>query len=190
MNKLIFRSICACAVLLLTCAVQAEEKKAGILDQLQQFRQNMETGRDPLKETLQNISEMEQQYQMGVQGVNKETAQIIRNLRNPFIPQLPPPKSTNETPVEQTDVQSDIPIPGPDAVGEPEIVRPNFTISGLVWNTHMPQAILNGEVVSIGDVVESWTISDITNEGVEVTFQNKTFMVKPGENKGEPGNGH
>lgn len=186
MNKLIFPSICT--LLLLTSAVWAEEKKAGILDQLQQFRQNMETGRDPLKETLQNVSQMEKQYQMDAQGLDKDTAKILQNLRNPFIPQLPRPKSTDEIPVEQGKVQPDLPFPGPESVTEPEIVKPNFSISGLVWNTHMPQAILNGEVVSIGDVVESWTISDITNEGVEVTFQNKSFMIKPGENKGDTRN--
>lgn len=186
MNKLIFPSICA--ALLFTSAVLAEEKKAGILDQLQQFRQNMETGRDPLKETLQNVSQMKEQYQMSTQGVDKDTAQILRNLRNPFIPQLPAPKVADQIPVEQGQDQPDIPFPGPEVVAEPEIVKPSFSISGLVWNTNMPQAILNGEVVSIGDVVESWTISDITNEGVEVTFQNKSFMIKPGENKGEPRN--
>lgn len=186
MNKPIFISICV--VLLLTSAVRAEEKKAGILDQLQQFRQTMETGRDPLKETLQNVSQMEEQYQLSAKGVDKDTAQILRNLRNPFIPQLPVPKTADEIPVEQGQVQPDIPFPGPESAAAPEIVKPSFSISGLVWNTNMPQAILNGEVVGIGDVVESWTISDITNEGVEVTFQNKTFKIKPGENKGETRN--
>ena len=162
-----------------------EQKKGGIFEQIQQFRENIETGRDPLKDTLENVNQMKEQYQIESTGTDRQTAQLLKKLRNPFIPQLPQPKAVQETPSDQT-TRVEVPeMPNSDQVPQAEITKPNFVISGLVWNTKRPQAIVNGEVVSIGDIVENWTIVDITNEGIEVTFQNKNFKIKPADNKGE-----
>ena len=58
-----------------------------------------------------------------------------------------------------------------------EIKPPNLVIYGLVWNTDLPQAIVNNQVVNIGDKVSGSEITDISAEGVEVLHQGKRFKI-------------
>ncbi len=58
-----------------------------------------------------------------------------------------------------------------------EITFPNFTINGLVWNTDKPQAIINSNVVSVGDSIEDSVIVDINQTGVEVLREGKRFKI-------------
>jgi hypothetical protein len=47
-------------------------------------------------------------------------------------------------------------------------VPPEINITGLIWNTHKPQAILNDSVMGIGDEISGWKIIEISKEGVVV----------------------
>ena len=62
---------------------------------------------------------------------------------------------------------------------------PEMTITGLVWNSERPQAIINGKVLSVGD---TWTdsqtkeeikINRIEKTGIDVSYKGKTWTIKP-----------
>ncbi|MGE0267220.1 MAG: hypothetical protein AB7S78_02010 [Candidatus Omnitrophota bacterium] len=114
--------------------------------------------------------------------------------RNPFTPQLPKkvkiveekpkpgsdnsdknlsdkPKPDNQKIQTQTPVTADLKAP--------ELPQPKFTITGILWNSDRPQAIINGQVVDIGDIVQEFKIESIDPTGIEVSFKGVKMTVKP-----------
>ena len=61
----------------------------------------------------------------------------------------------------------------------PVIPTPQFIVSGLIWNSKKPAAIINDEVVAIGDQVSNWAISEITKDGVRVSYEDRSLWIKP-----------
>jgi hypothetical protein len=55
---------------------------------------------------------------------------------------------------------------------------PVLTIEGIIWNTHMPQAIVNGQVVKIGDVIEGVTIVNIEKQGITVDHSGEIALIR------------
>lgn len=107
-------------------------------------------------------------------GVDYETATMVSSLKNPFIPQIPSlqkvqPVEPKEEPIEMVDTP----------YIEPQAPPPTFTVSGMVWNTSKPVAIINGHILKVGDEISNWQIRAITKEGVRVTFQDQELWVKP-----------
>ncbi len=94
----------------------------------------------------------------------------IINLKNPFLTALPMP----ERPIEEVKPPVDVklpmlPPPVSDKGGKPvSIPKPSFKIQGVVWDTDFPQAIVNNEVVSVGDQVSGWTVIEINPQGVQM----------------------
>ena len=60
---------------------------------------------------------------------------------------------------------------------KPTIIAPKLEISGIVWNTERPQAIINGKVVAIGDKVSDSEIIAIDKTGVEILYQGQKFNI-------------
>lgn len=91
---------------------------------------------------------------------------IASGLRDPFENQLPQPEpiivekpaSASETPQEP-------------------VRPPEFTVEGIVSGGPIPQAVIQDKVVRIGDTVEEALITNITKEGVEVTYEGETFVI-------------
>ncbi|MFA5088329.1 MAG: general secretion pathway protein GspB [Candidatus Omnitrophota bacterium] len=105
--------------------------------------------------------------------------------RNPFIPQLPSPTETqiSEAKPKPTDIkppQPQQPRPASSAkkIEEVEIKLPSLTISGLVWNSDRPQAIINDQVIDIGMSIENATITKISKAGIVVEYSGKEFTVQ------------
>jgi len=104
-------------------------------------------------------------------------------VKNPFESQLPKKdKVTKKTP----DVK---PKPTPPIKPEPkpdqpqEIIPPKLSISGLIFDADRPQAIINGEITEIGDIVSDAKIVAIKKEGIDIIYKEKQFTVnKPKEN--------
>lgn len=122
-------------------------------------------------------------------------------IRNPFLPQLPekpviedtlthtaqqpsgqgqtttrrdpdqPRQNPKSTP-GQTDVGTTPPAPPPPP-------KPNFRVTGILWNSPRPQAIINGQVIDIGDVVDGYRIESIHPAGIEVSIRGVTMTVEP-----------
>jgi hypothetical protein len=55
---------------------------------------------------------------------------------------------------------------------------PKLTIEGIIWNTYMPQAIVNGQVVRIGDTVSGVKIAKIEKQGITIDYNGETVLIK------------
>ncbi len=90
---------------------------------------------------------------------------------NPFIPQIP--QTAKPTP-----------FVNPQATSTPNVTPetapiPEFIVAGVIWNSKKPQAIINEQIVSIGDHINTWAVSEITKDGVQMTFEEQNLWVKP-----------
>lgn len=121
------------------------------------------------------------------QNVNDETLY----KRNPFLPQLPVPEPKTETkteppvnPIPLTDNNKKAPFhderfdPKPEISAKP-VTLPPLAITGWVWNTPRPQAIINGEVLDVGDLVSDAKIVSINKEKIEFSYQGTIISKKP-----------
>jgi len=61
---------------------------------------------------------------------------------------------------------------------KPIVMAPELVISGLIWNTNLPQAIINQGIVTIGDIVENSEIVNIHKGGVDILFSGTPFTIK------------
>lgn len=56
---------------------------------------------------------------------------------------------------------------------------PSLKVTGLVWNTDQPRAIINGQIVGIGDMVQDVKILNISKDSIEILFDGKTTAIHP-----------
>ena len=64
-------------------------------------------------------------------------------------------------------------------IPKPTIALPKFSISGIIWNSKRPQAIINGQIVEVGDTISEIKITGIHKEGIEGLFDGKPVTIKP-----------
>ncbi len=113
---------------------------------------------------------------------------------NPFTPRLPPkpkiepppppvqPAPTIEQPVRDEKSQPEI-SPATPSEKDVKIEAPSLTITGLVWNTDTPQAIVNNQIVKLGDVIDGASIQAIHREGIDISYVGTVFTITlSGEN--------
>lgn len=100
----------------------------------------------------------------------KPVVQPQQRLRKPIesIRRKPTPKT--DTLIKPADVIENIPQ---------KVTPPNITITGIVWNSERPQAIINNEVMDIGDKVDTFTITDIRKGEIDMKHLNQTVTVHP-----------
>lgn len=127
---------------------------------------------DMLNDTLSRVKRLEATTTTKTSDEDLSAESDPDTFRNPFVPQTPQPvmvtdDNAGKVPVAQ--VQRERPV----------VPIPVFTLSGLIWNTKKPAAILNGKIVAIGDQVSNWSVQEITKEGVHVMFENQSLWVKP-----------
>ncbi len=58
-----------------------------------------------------------------------------------------------------------------------EPVSLDIIVQGVVWDTSLPQAIIDGEVYRVGDKVQDAQIIDITSEGVSLLYKGRIIIV-------------
>ena len=87
-------------------------------------------------------------------------------FRNPFV--SPFPKIKIEIPEPTIAVITETSV---------EITPPSLTINGLIWNTDNPQAIVNDQVVGVGDTIAEVTILGIQRSGIQILYSGKTFSI-------------
>ena len=117
-------------------------------------------------------------------------------VRNPFLPQLPievikiePIVEPVEEPTEQTEepvvqpaqpTQPSMPtVITPKEPPKPPVVFPPFKISGVIWNSDQPQAIINDMVVSEGDLLEGVKIEMISQSAIKLSYQGVERTIAP-----------
>ena len=105
---------------------------------------------------------------------------FLSQLKNPFLTAVPQ--------AVVTVVDNNVPAPVKTVVAAAVPVRTAFTpaavlpvpdlkISGVVWAAPKPQAIIDGEVVGIGDTVKGAKVIAIRKSGVDLSIQGRTFAV-------------
>lgn len=118
--------------------------------------------------------------------------------KNPFRPQLPEkeeiqkviPKDTKPDKIDDTkknlwdrfkDIKPDTTVKTPvkDIIKSKPIVLPELKITGLIWNTNRPQAIVNGQIVDIGDTISATKIVAIRKTGIDISFEGITQTISP-----------
>ena len=60
---------------------------------------------------------------------------------------------------------------------ETEIPLPTLAITGIVWNTDRPQAIINGQVADVGDNFQNATVVAIRKNEIDVQFNGKISTI-------------
>lgn len=105
----------------------------------------------------------------------------VKSIKDPFIPQLPvAPVVKSQQNSSQSSNAVSASASGNQMNNAPppvEVRPPVITISGLVWNTDRPQAIVNNQIVEIGDKINEWTIVTIHEEGIEIVYKDKIVVV-------------
>jgi hypothetical protein len=97
--------------------------------------------------------------------------------RNPFKSLLPiaqprdPIGETRRPPERQQ-------IITPERIEAPAPI-PQLTITGLVWNSSRPQAIVNGQVVNQGDLISGVKVIRIHKRGIDIAFNGVSSTIKP-----------
>ena len=108
---------------------------------------------------------------------------------NPFKSQLPkieapkieiPDKTKPPKPSEDKDPRKPErpkPIVVPPVVEERPL--PNVIISGVIWNSDRPQAIINGRIIDIGDTISEIHITGIRKTGIDGLFDGRNVTLQP-----------
>lgn len=109
---------------------------------------------------------------------------------NPFKSQLPKVEKTDE-------IKSELDTMTPDNVktniydpsslsrtkASPKVVEapvmPELTVSGYVWNSRRPQAIIDGQVIDVGSSIGGVQVLAINKSGVVVSFQGIRATLHP-----------
>ena len=109
----------------------------------------------------------------------------LHNGRNPFMSPLPhkkekPPAETiSQEPHEKTSGPKSSANQQVKDTTPKEAPLPELVVTGLVWNSDRPQAIINGTVVSEGDVMSNIKIESIKKTGIEIIYLGKKILIKP-----------
>ena len=88
-----------------------------------------------------------------------------RDLRDPF-------KSPFE--MQGIPVVEDRPV-----VPEIEYGLSHINVQGMVWGSKMPQAIINNQVVRVGEIIDGAEVLEIRQEGVYILYEGKQYIVRP-----------
>ena len=98
-------------------------------------------------------------------------------LINPFAAKLPKKIPLQAIPeVQPSPFEPRVPLPSAP-LKEEEPQAPSFKIFGIVWNTDRPQAIINNQVVSMGDKIENSEIVAINKIGIDVVSEGQKFSI-------------
>ena len=122
------------------------------------------------------------------QGTDDDPAKAdIMSLRDPFETQFPQKLKAIDITVQPENYPShdiaaahNISQPGltPD-VPEKKFDPAQFQVNGVVWNTTRPQAIINNQVVNIGDIVNGAKIVSIQKTGIDFAMNQKIYTIRP-----------
>ena len=102
-------------------------------------------------------------------------------VRNPFSPQFPKVKPVTD--IEAAQTQREESEKAAQLKAEPvvpeEIVPPVLNVTGIIWNTDRPQAIINGKIVSTGDTINEAVIISIQKTEIKIAYKGKTMSIAP-----------
>lgn len=104
--------------------------------------------------------------------------QEVDNIKNPFLSKIPSDEVVANPDSEEFLLPDDGLIQPTDAgiAG----IKPTFNVSGLIWNTKNPQAIIDNNIVTTGTKMQGWTIINISKDGILLESKDKTrCLIEP-----------
>ncbi|OIO36971.1 MAG: hypothetical protein AUJ74_00265 [Candidatus Omnitrophica bacterium CG1_02_44_16] len=117
-------------------------------------------------------------------NVSVPSADDEQSSRNPFQSYIAPEE---ESAVEVISGAGGLPqTPSPSGVSEDKFDYSSLRVTGLVWGNDMPKAIINDQVMGIGDVINEAKIFNITREGILFEFKDKQYLMKRESVDGKP----
>ena len=60
----------------------------------------------------------------------------------------------------------------------PDVYTPHWDLSGIVFNSRMPMAIINGQMVRVGDIVDEAKVIGIDPSKVTLLYSGSRFEIK------------
>jgi len=162
---------------------RAQSEEPNVLNSFQKFR-NMFGSQDMLKDTFNKVESEKTAREGRLMGVDGETALMLKRMRNPFEPQIPKPvieePVIDDTPRPEPEPFDDEPLPYVETKEEiPLPKEDDYIITGIVWNTDRPQAVVNGKIIDIGDHLDYWEVVQIDKFGIEISYREQSFVIKP-----------
>ena len=117
-----------------------------------------------------------------VAGEGQDYLNGLDNIKNPFEDGIPKPvvvvQKPIEPPVEPPKPVPVIPKPKPKPAPQPVIVPPSLSVQGVIVGEDIHQAIINGQVMSLGASIDGARVISVTKKGVVVLFKGKKFFFK------------
>jgi len=104
---------------------------------------------------------------------------VNKELRDPLISLLPSQKQFQQ---QRQRTQADAKAAASAAKPQPSAgggSAPSVTVQGLIFNGAFPQAIIDGSVYKVGEMVLGAKIIGITRDGVMFDVQGTVFVVSP-----------
>src|SRR5512135_344345 len=98
---------------------------------------------------------------------DNETAPVPEIDRDPFVSGLP----RKVIPVGVTQAT-------PEGPTHKAFVADQFKVTGMVWGIEKAKAIINDQIVGVGDVINEATIKRIDKEGILVEFDGQEYLLK------------
>lgn len=115
-----------------------------------------------------------------VEKIGPALDEIIRTLKNPFLSKLPPPPPKPvPVKVEEPDPEPEVMIkPEPPPPPPPKPVLPDLVLSGTILSKDNPRAIVDGQVLGVGDMIQGVRIMAIMKGELDVLFRGEHFLIR------------
>jgi hypothetical protein len=142
-------------VLMGTCSfVLAQETVSSVEETIRSLDDPFDTevrAPDLVKSFLDGVAEMKRQLEEQLKPVKEKTAEPV--------------------------VQSVLPKP-PEPIKPKKLDIPEMKVTGTVYDTDRPQAIINGKVVGVGGVVDGITILKIQKGRIDARYGDSNIILK------------
>lgn len=144
------------------------------------------------QETPNNIDDLEARLSLIKNPFKSQLPQTEQDDDDQETPEIkkPPNPPVDSTPNEvvPTDIKPTDSIPETSDLSEPEEVKeiiplPDVKISGIIWNSDRPQAIINGSIVDIGDSILGIQITEIRKTGIDGLFHGRSVTIQTQRSK-------
>lgn len=96
-------------------------------------------------------------------GFAEKVEYTSQGLRDPF-----------QSPFELFEAVEELEGKGPVVGG-----LPHLEVQGMVWDSSLPQAIINNTVLRVGEVIEGAEILAIRREAVYVLYEGRQHILRP-----------
>ena len=104
----------------------------------------------------------------------------LAEIKKQLEPQEKPVQAKIVEPVDAVPVVPPVPLPLPkqDEPVKKKLEIPQLKVTGIVYDTEVPQAIINGKVVGVGAVVDGVSILKIQKGRVDARYEGTDITLK------------